>query len=138
MRSTARCERATGHPEFHAGRTPRGIWKFWWQSYRVDRDQPVATLGGMNSDTATERITRLAQEIAALRLGLKAEESNLADHPTYVRARKYREQDSARINGMVIALTFMLGCPRDMAAAEAFIRGVTAAPSAANASAPAV
>jgi hypothetical protein len=70
-----------------------------------------------------ERATRLANEIKHRRIGL-ANEDTQAEGTTlrhYARAKKYREQDAARINGMVIALTFALGSPNDMAKAEAFI-----------------
>lgn len=77
------------------------------------------------TDTQTDAATRLAQEIHARRTGQAAEEANLKDHPTYVRAKKYREQDAARINGMVIALTFILGVPHHMASAEDFITACT-------------
>jgi hypothetical protein len=73
-------------------------------------------------------VRNLAEEIHARRLGLAGEEANLAPggHATYVRAKKHREEDRARINGMVIALTFVLGRPLDIPAAEAFIAEVTA------------
>jgi hypothetical protein len=70
-----------------------------------------------------ERATRLALEIKHRRIGL-ANENAQAEGETlrhYARAKKYREQDAARINGMVIGLTYVLGIPFDMAKAEEFI-----------------
>jgi hypothetical protein len=66
---------------------------------------------------------KLADAVKAQRIGLDNEDA-LADgivHRSYARAKKYREQDRARINGMVIALTYVLGKPNDMALAETFI-----------------
>jgi len=43
-RSLARCEEREGHPVgrdgkiFHAGRTPRGYWKFWTTEPEEPRD----------------------------------------------------------------------------------------------------
>lgn len=70
-----------------------------------------------------ERARTLADEIAAQRRGLAHEESDEMKtyHPTYVRAKKHRDAERNRINGMVIALTYMLGRPLDMQLAEEFI-----------------
>lgn len=71
-----------------------------------------------------ERARKLAADIKARRLGLEAEKANLGDHPSYVRAKKYRDEDAARINGMVIGLTFAIGDPLNMQAAEDLIKEV--------------
>lgn len=71
-----------------------------------------------------EQIARhIADEIKHRRNGLNYEESENMRlyHPTYVRARKHRDQDRSQINGMVIALTYVLDRPNDMTLAEAFI-----------------
>lgn len=65
----------------------------------------------------------LADEIRARRTGLDNEDRQ-AEGTTlrhYARAKKYREQDRARVNGMVIALSYVLGEPLDMPKAEEFI-----------------
>jgi hypothetical protein len=66
---------------------------------------------------------KLADDIKARRTGLDNEDrlANGIELSHYARAKKYREQDRARVNGMVIALTYMLGSPLDMRLAEQFI-----------------
>lgn len=71
-----------------------------------------------------ESARALAREIRARRIGLDNED-RLAVPGTplrsHARAAKWRALDRAQVNGMVIGLTYMLGEPLDMAAAEAFI-----------------
>lgn len=74
-------------------------------------------------DKTADLARRLAVDIRARINGLDNED-RLADGEQlrhYARARKYREQDRARVNGMIIGLTYMLGAPLDMAGAQLFI-----------------
>lgn len=75
----------------------------------------------MNVDRSD--VERLASEIKHQRIGLRNEDAQAEGivHRSYARAKKYRDMDRARINGMVIALTYVLGEPLNMAVAEAFI-----------------
>lgn len=69
-----------------------------------------------------ERIARqLADDIRHTRAGLDNEDRLAADHRVHARAKKWRDLDRAKLNGMVIALTFVLGQPRDLQLAEQFI-----------------
>lgn len=73
-----------------------------------------------------ERARKLADEIKARRNGRAIEEAYLDPssrhyRPSYVPSKRIREQEDARINGMVIALTFILGRPNDKQLAEQFI-----------------
>lgn len=71
----------------------------------------------------TDAARALADDIHARRNGLDNEDRLAAGVAlsSYARARKWRDQDRARVNGMVIGLTYLLGSPLDMAAAEQFI-----------------
>lgn len=72
----------------------------------------------------TERVARqLASEIRHRRIGLANEDLTAAGiiHRSYARSKKLRDEDRARLNGMVLALTYVLGKPSDMQAAEALI-----------------
>lgn len=71
-----------------------------------------------------ERLARqLADEIKARTRGLNHEDVQAITPGwmNHARARKYRDQDRARVNGMTIALTYLLGRPLDMQLAEKFI-----------------
>lgn len=70
-----------------------------------------------------ERARQLADEIKAQRKGLDEEDAQAAGvvHRSYARAKKYRDQDRAKLRGMVIAISFMLGRPNDVPLAEEFI-----------------
>ncbi len=71
-----------------------------------------------------ERARHLADDIKGRRTGLANEELLLigrGPHTKLCRPAKYRNLDRALINGMVIALTYLLGRPSDMQLAEAFI-----------------
>ncbi len=75
-----------------------------------------------------EAAWQLANEIGKWRKGLQSEEEMLTSrgpHTCYVRARKYRDLDQARINSTVIALTCVLDAPPDMRRTEAFIANET-------------
>lgn len=65
-----------------------------------------------------DRARRLADEIANRRRGLAHKESGQASDNW---AKHDRDADCWQINGMVIALTYMLGKPLDMQLAELFI-----------------
>jgi hypothetical protein len=72
----------------------------------------------------TEAVARrIADEIKARTNGLAVEESHLTPggHSTFVRARKWRDQDRSEINGMRIALSFVLGNGFDMHLTDEFI-----------------
>lgn len=76
-----------------------------------------------------ERARQLAHDIKGRRNGLASEELLLigrGPHTKLCRPAKYRDLDQARINGMVIALTYLLGRPSDMQLAEAFIEDTPA------------
>lgn len=66
---------------------------------------------------------RIADEIRAQAKGLDYED-NQAVTPgvaSRARAKKYRDLDRAKINGMRIALSYILGCPLDFQKTDAFI-----------------
>lgn len=73
-----------------------------------------------------ERARALADDIKGRRNSLadedaKADPASRRYQPTYARAKEYRDEDRIRINGMVIALSHLLGRPLDMHLAEEFI-----------------
>jgi hypothetical protein len=71
-----------------------------------------------------EEVARqIADEIRHQSTGLDNEDRQAAGIAlsSYARAKKYRDQDRAKVNGMRIALTFVLGRPNDMQLADAFI-----------------
>lgn len=74
----------------------------------------------MTDDRAAEAI---AKEIYARRKGLDGEDRLAAGEAlkSYARARKWRDLDRAQVNGMVIALTYVLDRPLDMVRAEDYI-----------------
>jgi hypothetical protein len=72
----------------------------------------------------THEVARgLADEIKHLRTGLDNEDKQAAgvELRHHARAKKWRDQDRAKIQGMVIALSFLLGRPNDVQLAEEFI-----------------
>lgn len=72
------------------------------------------------------RARELADEIKARQSGLEREEALLIQRgprTRYARAKRDRDAERSLINGMVIALTCILGRPNDMQLAEAFIDG---------------
>ena len=75
-------------------------------------------------ETTRERAEKLAEDIRAERIGLDGEDARAEPGTplrSYSRAKKYREQDRAKLNGMRIALSYLLGVPMDMQLADAFI-----------------
>lgn len=71
-----------------------------------------------------EKVARqIANEIKHLRTGLAVEDGQAEGivHRSYARSKKLRDQDRAKIQGMVIAMTYALGRPNDMQLAEQFI-----------------
>ncbi len=75
----------------------------------------------------SEDVLRIAEQIADM---IRAETTGLdnedrsAQTPgwaSHARARKYRDQDRAKINGYRIALSYVLGCPNDFQKTDAFI-----------------
>lgn len=73
-------------------------------------------------------VARIATDIAELirheTIGLSNEDRS-AETPgwkSHARAKKYRDQDRAKINGYRIALSYVLGCPLNMPKTDAFIR----------------
>lgn len=69
------------------------------------------------------RARRLADEIKARTRGLDHEDVQAVTPGwmSHARAKKHRDQDRARVNGMTIALTYMLDAPLDMELARQFI-----------------
>jgi len=78
-------------------------------------------------ETVQERADWLADEIRKRRAGLeneRAQKDPASPHyrPSYPRAEKWIKQDECTVNGMKIALTFLLGVPMDMQLAEMYIQ----------------
>jgi hypothetical protein len=76
------------------------------------------------SDQAEEVARQIADEITARRNGLLRDEDNRRDrgpHTSYALTVTQRKQEEYQINGMRIALTYVLGRPLDMHLGEAFI-----------------
>lgn len=67
--------------------------------------------------------SEIADRIRSERNGLDHEDKLAAgvELRSYARSKKIRDQERARLNGMKLALTYVLGRPYDMQLAEAFI-----------------
>lgn len=65
----------------------------------------------------------IADEIRAQTRGLDHEEVQAVTSgwKNHARAKKYRDLDRAKVNGMRIALSYVLECPLDMNKTNAFI-----------------
>jgi hypothetical protein len=92
-------------------------------TYEVDLTEGTTRLV---REHISENAARLALEIAYQTTGLDNEDKQAEGEALrhYARAKKHRDADRARINGMTIALTYVLGRPMDMAVARAFIAEV--------------
>ncbi len=83
------------------------------------------SIRGWSADERGAAARKPTEDIAARRRGQAAEEANLlpGGHPTYARCKRDRDQDSARVNGIVIALTYLLGSPARHAAGRGVHQG---------------
>lgn len=82
-------------------------------------DAVASALHNEGMDTAE----KIADLIRAETRGLDHEDTQAVTHglKNHARAKKYRDLDRAKINGYRIALSYVLGCPLDMAKTDAFI-----------------
>ena len=71
----------------------------------------------------TEAAGAIADMIRRETLGLDNEDTSAVTPgwASHARAKKWRDQDRAKVNGYRIALSYVLGCPLDMARTDAFI-----------------
>lgn len=78
---------------------------------------------GYGEQKLTKIAEQLADEIRARTKGLDHEDVQAVTPGwmSHARAKKYRDQDRAQVNGMRIALSYVLGCPLDMQKTDAFI-----------------
>lgn len=78
----------------------------------------------MHYETTLERANKLAEAIRHETIGLDNEGKSAVTPGTGgARALKYRDRDRAKINGMRIALSYLLGVPLHMQLTDAFIEG---------------
>jgi hypothetical protein len=73
--------------------------------------------------TDMEAAEAIADKIRAETRGLDNEDKMAVTEgrKNHARAKKYREQDRAQINGYRVALSYVLGCPLDFDKTDAFI-----------------